>query len=144
MAMTTMKDHERLDLLKEIGGTKVYEERREESLKVMKETEGRRLRIQEVVSPSRQQHLPDPARHECIQADLAVLTILHMCSAGACACHPVICVLVLSQTFCCRSFAASHVSSQLASLQADMSMHLGTLTQTLCQLHARAHKSLLC
>ncbi len=27
MAMTTMKDHERLDLLKEIGGTKVYEER---------------------------------------------------------------------------------------------------------------------
>lgn len=51
MAMTTMKDHERLDLLKEIGGTKVYEERREESLKVMKETEGRRKRIEEVVSP---------------------------------------------------------------------------------------------
>lgn len=50
MAMTTMKDHERLDLLKEIGGTKVYEERREESLKVMKETEGRRKRIEEVVS----------------------------------------------------------------------------------------------
>ncbi|DBB00026.1 hypothetical protein WJX77_003476 [Trebouxia sp. C0004] len=50
MAMTTMKDHERLDLLKEIGGTKVYEERREESLKVMKETEGRRKRIEEVVA----------------------------------------------------------------------------------------------
>ena len=50
MAMTTMKDHERLDLLKEIGGTKVYEERREESLKVMKETDGRRKRIEEVVS----------------------------------------------------------------------------------------------
>lgn len=49
MAMTTMKDHERLDLLKEIGGTKVYEERREESLKVMQETEGRRKRIEEVV-----------------------------------------------------------------------------------------------
>ena len=44
-----MKDHERLDLLKEIGGTKVYEERREESLKVMKETDGRRKRIEEVV-----------------------------------------------------------------------------------------------
>ena len=44
-----MKDHERLDLLKEIGGTKVYEERREESLKVMQETEGRRKRIEEVV-----------------------------------------------------------------------------------------------
>ena len=49
MHMTTMKDQERLDLLKEIGGTKVYEERREESLKVMKETEGRRKRIEEVV-----------------------------------------------------------------------------------------------
>ena len=47
--MTVMKDHERLDLLKEIGGTKVYEERREESLKVMKETDGRRKRIEEVV-----------------------------------------------------------------------------------------------
>ena len=49
MKMTIMKDDERLDLLKEIGGTKVYEERREESLKVMKETEGRRKRIEEVV-----------------------------------------------------------------------------------------------
>lgn len=49
MAMTNMKDRERLDLLKEIGGTKVYEERREESLKVMKETDGRRKRIEEVV-----------------------------------------------------------------------------------------------
>ncbi len=49
MHMTTMKDHERLDLLKEIGGTKVYEERRKESLNVMKETEGRRKRIEEVV-----------------------------------------------------------------------------------------------
>ncbi len=65
MAMTTMKDHERLDLLKEIGGTKVYEERREESLKVMKETEGRRKRIEEVVSPSCQLHLLDPVAALC-------------------------------------------------------------------------------
>lgn len=72
MAMTTMKDHERLDLLKEIGGTKVYEERREESLKVMKETEGRRKRIEEVVSPSCQSHLPDSIGQECIQAYLVV------------------------------------------------------------------------
>ncbi|KAK9866710.1 hypothetical protein WJX84_008069 [Apatococcus fuscideae] len=49
MAMTTMKDHERLDLLKEIGGTKVYEERRKESLNLMQETETRRQRINEVV-----------------------------------------------------------------------------------------------
>lgn len=33
-----MKDAERLDLLKEIGGTRVYEERRRESLKIMYET----------------------------------------------------------------------------------------------------------
>lgn len=33
-----MKDAERLDLLKEIGGTRVYEERRRESLKIMHET----------------------------------------------------------------------------------------------------------
>lgn len=52
MAMTTMKDHERLDLLKEIGGTKVYEERRKESLNLMQETETRRQRINEVVSIS--------------------------------------------------------------------------------------------
>ncbi|KAK9807008.1 hypothetical protein WJX72_010649 [[Myrmecia] bisecta] len=49
MAMTTMKEHERLDLLKEIGGTKVYEERRKESLKVMDETSGRRRQIVELV-----------------------------------------------------------------------------------------------
>jgi hypothetical protein len=44
-----MKDHERLDLLKEIGGTRVYEERRKESLKIMVETENRRKQIIEVV-----------------------------------------------------------------------------------------------
>lgn len=49
MAMSTMKDHERLELLKEIGGTKVYEERRKESLKILHETDHRRQRILEVV-----------------------------------------------------------------------------------------------
>ena len=49
MAMSTMKDHERLELLKEIGGTKVYEERRRESLKILHETDNRRSRILEVV-----------------------------------------------------------------------------------------------
>lgn len=37
-SLTLMKDRERLDLLKEIGGTRVYEERRGESLKIMKDT----------------------------------------------------------------------------------------------------------
>ncbi|KIZ01960.1 Structural maintenance of chromosomes protein 3, partial [Monoraphidium neglectum] len=49
MSMANMKDGERLELLKEIGGTKVYEERRRESLKIMQETENRRAQIEEVV-----------------------------------------------------------------------------------------------
>jgi structural maintenance of chromosome 3 (chondroitin sulfate proteoglycan 6) len=49
MALSTMRDGERLALLKEIGGTRVYEERRRESLKILAETDARRARIQEVV-----------------------------------------------------------------------------------------------
>jgi hypothetical protein len=33
-----MKDSARLELLKEVAGARVYDERREESLKIMKET----------------------------------------------------------------------------------------------------------
>ena len=54
--MSLIKDEERLELLKEIGGTKVYEERRRDSLKVMHETEGRRTHIEEVVSRTRCNH----------------------------------------------------------------------------------------
>lgn len=49
MAMSTMRDNERLELLKEIGGTKVYEERRRSSLKILHDTDSRRQRIDEVV-----------------------------------------------------------------------------------------------
>lgn len=48
-SLTLMKDSERLDLLKEIGGTRVYEERRRESLKIMQDTELKRSQILEVV-----------------------------------------------------------------------------------------------
>ncbi|XP_021715613.1 structural maintenance of chromosomes protein 3-like [Chenopodium quinoa] len=48
-SLTLMKDAERLDLLKEIGGTRVYEERRRESLKIMHETGNKRKQIIEVV-----------------------------------------------------------------------------------------------
>ncbi|XP_010473108.1 PREDICTED: structural maintenance of chromosomes protein 3 [Camelina sativa] len=48
-SLTLMKDVERLDLLKEIGGTRVYEERRRESLKIMQETGNKRKQIIEVV-----------------------------------------------------------------------------------------------
>jgi structural maintenance of chromosome 3 (chondroitin sulfate proteoglycan 6) len=37
-SLTNAKDHERLTLLKEVAGTKVYEQRRVESLKIMEET----------------------------------------------------------------------------------------------------------
>ena len=37
-AMATMDDEERLGLLKEVAGTRVYDERREESMKILKET----------------------------------------------------------------------------------------------------------
>ncbi|CAD6271018.1 unnamed protein product [Miscanthus lutarioriparius] len=48
-SLTLMKDSERLDLLKEIGGTRVYEDRRKESLKIMTETANKRKQIDQVV-----------------------------------------------------------------------------------------------
>ena len=49
MAMSTMKDEQRLDLLKEIGGSKVYEERRKESLKIMYDADSRKRQVAELV-----------------------------------------------------------------------------------------------
>jgi structural maintenance of chromosome 3 (chondroitin sulfate proteoglycan 6) len=48
--LTLMRDDQRLDLLKEVAGTKVYEERRAESLQIIQETDHKREKIQEVVS----------------------------------------------------------------------------------------------
>ncbi|KAL0569682.1 Structural maintenance of chromosomes protein 3 [Marasmius crinis-equi] len=48
-ALTNAKDHERLALLKEVAGTKVYEQRRTESLKIMAETEAKRAKISELL-----------------------------------------------------------------------------------------------
>ncbi|XP_018474869.1 structural maintenance of chromosomes protein 3-like isoform X1 [Raphanus sativus] len=48
-SLTLMKDSERLGLLKEIGGTRVYEERRHESLKIMQVTGIKRNQIIQVV-----------------------------------------------------------------------------------------------
>ena len=45
MAMSTMKDSERLELLKEIGGTRVYEDKRKESLKVMMDAEAKKAEV---------------------------------------------------------------------------------------------------
>ena len=47
--MTNAKDHERLALLKEVAGTKVYEQRRTESLRIMEETSSKQSRIDELL-----------------------------------------------------------------------------------------------
>lgn len=47
--MTNAKDHERLNLLKEVAGTRVYEQRRAESLRIMQETETKRNKIGELL-----------------------------------------------------------------------------------------------
>ena len=48
-ALTNMKDAERLNLLKEVAGTQVYEARRTESLKIMNETNNKREKIDELL-----------------------------------------------------------------------------------------------
>ena len=47
--LTNMKDAERLNLLKEVAGTQVYEARRTESLKIMTDTENKRVKIDELL-----------------------------------------------------------------------------------------------
>jgi structural maintenance of chromosome 3 (chondroitin sulfate proteoglycan 6) len=47
--LTNMKDSERLNLLKEVAGTQVYEARRTESLKIMNETNNKRSKIDELL-----------------------------------------------------------------------------------------------
>ncbi|KAL4961975.1 chromosome segregation protein SMC [Aspergillus stella-maris] len=48
-ALTNMKDSERLNLLKEVAGTQVYEARRAESLKIMHDTNSKREKIDELL-----------------------------------------------------------------------------------------------
>ncbi|KAF5351584.1 hypothetical protein D9758_007209 [Tetrapyrgos nigripes] len=48
-SLTNAKDHERLALLKEVAGTKVYEDRRRESIRIMSETEAKRGKINELL-----------------------------------------------------------------------------------------------
>jgi structural maintenance of chromosome 3 (chondroitin sulfate proteoglycan 6) len=43
------KDEERLDLLKEVAGTSVYEDKRSESLKIMDDANSKRENIQDIV-----------------------------------------------------------------------------------------------
>lgn len=49
-ALTNARDSDRLQLLKEVAGTRVYEEHREESLKIMRETEAKREKIIELLA----------------------------------------------------------------------------------------------
>ncbi|KAG1659850.1 Structural maintenance of chromosomes protein 3 [Nymphon striatum] len=47
--MATAPDSQRLKLLREVAGTRVYDERREESKVILKETEGKREKIQDLL-----------------------------------------------------------------------------------------------
>ncbi|EDR26299.1 structural maintenance of chromosomes protein, putative [Entamoeba dispar SAW760] len=49
-SLAMMKDSERLDLLREIAGTRVYDERREESFKMLKENQNKIEQIEEVMN----------------------------------------------------------------------------------------------
>lgn len=49
-ALTNMKEKERLNLLKEIAGTQLYEDKRAESLKIMNETNNKREKIDELLA----------------------------------------------------------------------------------------------
>ena len=48
-ALTSMKESDRLNLLKEVAGTQVYEARRAESLKIMNDTNNKREKIDELL-----------------------------------------------------------------------------------------------
>ncbi|CAM9132775.1 unnamed protein product, partial [Lampetra fluviatilis] len=47
--MATAPDSQRLKLLREVAGTRVYDERKEESITLLKETEGKREKINELL-----------------------------------------------------------------------------------------------
>ncbi|KAF9954167.1 Structural maintenance of chromosomes protein 3 [Mortierella alpina] len=49
-SLTNAKDDERLQLLKEVAGTRVYEQRRQESLKIITETDTKRKNIEELLT----------------------------------------------------------------------------------------------
>lgn len=49
-SLTNAKDQDRLNLLKEVAGTKVYEQRRQESLKIMDETDSKSGKIDELLT----------------------------------------------------------------------------------------------
>ncbi|KAF9381018.1 Structural maintenance of chromosomes protein 3, partial [Podila verticillata] len=49
-SLTNAKDNERLQLLKEVAGTRVYEQRRQESLKIISETDTKRRNIEELLT----------------------------------------------------------------------------------------------
>ncbi|KAG0292461.1 Structural maintenance of chromosomes protein 3 [Dissophora globulifera] len=50
ISLTNAKDNERLLLLKEVAGTRVYEQRRQESLKIISETDMKRKNIDELLT----------------------------------------------------------------------------------------------
>jgi structural maintenance of chromosome 3 (chondroitin sulfate proteoglycan 6) len=50
MALSQLREPEYLDLLREVAGTRVYDERRKESLKMMEESKQRIAKVDEVLA----------------------------------------------------------------------------------------------
>ncbi|XP_028403208.1 structural maintenance of chromosomes protein 3-like [Dendronephthya gigantea] len=48
--LATAKDHERLKLLREVAGTRVYDERKEESKQILNDTENKKTKIEELLT----------------------------------------------------------------------------------------------
>lgn len=48
-ALATMKDKDRLELLKEVAGTHVYEDKKRESLKIIAEADTRKEKVEQVI-----------------------------------------------------------------------------------------------
>lgn len=53
-SITNMKDNERLNMLKEVAGTQVYENRRTESVRIMEDSKAKRSKIDEVLAHIRE------------------------------------------------------------------------------------------
>jgi hypothetical protein len=71
--MATAPDSQRLKLLREVAGTRVYDERREESKAILKETEGKREKVRDYSRLSNETKLLFWRGYRTIQVNKKVL-----------------------------------------------------------------------
>ena len=58
-----MRDTERLNLLKEVAGTKVYDDRRAQSVQILEDTSTKKERIEEVLLYIEERSVENNERH---------------------------------------------------------------------------------